>query len=658
MALSHKVLIELVAKGDQAAAEFKKTAGAVDRLTGAQKTQASAASRVTGFMRDNAGALAAVATAGAVGLAVVKSSISAYTDWASQVRQVQRVSGTTAQAASQLTYAFQKVGLGAEGGAKAIFQLEKRIGTGKDNLDQYGATIKRTANGSTDLIGTLLNISDAYNKQTDPAKRAALVMSAFGRQGQQLIPILAKGRDGIKALFDEAGRTHHILDQGDLDRAKQFQYAMSELGNTFQGLKIELGNALAPAVTDLAQLATGATQAADKAGLLKLAIDATPIVFLGRGVAALGREFGILDDSSNKVVDSQKRLSNAQEAVGSALQKGGTNTRDYAKAQRELNAASQDAAHIHEQFIGAAKATIAGQTEAKNASDSYKGAIDAVANALEAEASGNLKAADSAKAKAAALDLVTQAQEREASAISNSLSTTLGLQGAQQNLNKDLLDNAKNMGDANVQYKIAQDVVAVVSAKTADYAATQQALTGHALTAKQSLEFQLQSLKDLAAQNPTTAASVNPLILKMQWLIDHSDIGIGVTADTGQADGAIQNLSNRLGLLGQKAANSGLGGLLGPLFGPTVTPYFKPKLRATGGPTQAGETYLIGEKGPELLTMGANGYVTPNSALRSGSSGATYHITVNTLTGGAEVGRAVVNAVKAYERGNGTAWRQ
>lgn len=34
--------------------------------------------------------------------------------------------------------------------------------------------------------------------------------------------------------------------------------------------------------------------------------------------------------------------------------------------------------------------------------------------------------------------------------------------------------------------------------------------------------------------------------------------------------------------------------------------------RAMGGPVFPGETYLVGERGPELLTMGRGGYVTPN----------------------------------------------
>jgi hypothetical protein len=37
--------------------------------------------------------------------------------------------------------------------------------------------------------------------------------------------------------------------------------------------------------------------------------------------------------------------------------------------------------------------------------------------------------------------------------------------------------------------------------------------------------------------------------------------------------------------------------------------------RASGGPVQAGETYLVGEKGPELLHMGSSGTVIPNDKI-------------------------------------------
>lgn len=46
--------------------------------------------------------------------------------------------------------------------------------------------------------------------------------------------------------------------------------------------------------------------------------------------------------------------------------------------------------------------------------------------------------------------------------------------------------------------------------------------------------------------------------------------------------------------------------------------------RASGGPVSAGRSYLVGERGPEVVTMAGNGTVTPNRELTGG--GDTYEI--------------------------------
>lgn len=61
--------------------------------------------------------------------------------------------------------------------------------------------------------------------------------------------------------------------------------------------------------------------------------------------------------------------------------------------------------------------------------------------------------------------------------------------------------------------------------------------------------------------------------------------------------------------------------------------------RASGGPTSAGRSYLVGERGPEVLTMGSrNGNITPNRELDNG--GDTYEIHVHLADGVKEVIRA------------------
>lgn len=71
---------------------------------------------------------------------------------------------------------------------------------------------------------------------------------------------------------------------------------------------------------------------------------------------------------------------------------------------------------------------------------------------------------------------------------------------------------------------------------------------------------------------------------------------------------------------------------LGNLFGTsadvaTGTPVPVSGTRAAGGPVGAGRSYLVGENGPELLTMGSsNGYVSPSGAAAGGPITINYNI--------------------------------
>jgi hypothetical protein len=80
--------------------------------------------------------------------------------------------------------------------------------------------------------------------------------------------------------------------------------------------------------------------------------------------------------------------------------------------------------------------------------------------------------------------------------------------------------------------------------------------------------------------------------------------------------------------------------------------------RASGGPVSTGQTYLVGEQGPELLTMGGNGYVTPNSQLAAAGASPII-LTVNAGMGadGKEIGDVIVGKLREYERRNGPGWR-
>lgn len=85
------------------------------------------------------------------------------------------------------------------------------------------------------------------------------------------------------------------------------------------------------------------------------------------------------------------------------------------------------------------------------------------------------------------------------------------------------------------------------------------------------------------------------------------------------------------------------------------------RYRARGGPVLAGQSYVVGEEGPELLTMGGNGYVHPNgsntmntamSAPARGGATVVNNFTINALDP-RSAQDAVIEALRQWERSNG-----
>ncbi|MCO5730069.1 phage tail tape measure protein [Rhizobium sp. SSA_523] len=74
-----------------------------------------------------------------------------------------------------------------------------------------------------------------------------------------------------------------------------------------------------------------------------------------------------------------------------------------------------------------------------------------------------------------------------------------------------------------------------------------------------------------------------------------------------------------------KAALSGISAPTAPGSAAAATPPAVAGARARGGPVQAGKTYLTGEKGVELFTPGANGFITPNNRIGGGGTSVVVH---------------------------------
>ena len=134
---------------------------------------------------------------------------------------------------------------------------------------------------------------------------------------------------------------------------------------------------------------------------------------------------------------------------------------------------------------------------------------------------------------------------------------------------------------------------------------------------------------------------------------------VTVTATTSDAQVKIDNFTTSLRNLSNLAQTTGV---LAPGFKAKVDAAVGNPKRATGGSVFAGQPYLVGERGPEVVIPGS-GYVIPTRRLidaPTGGGGAGGGVVVNVTTGVGDpvaIGRQVVEVLTAYERTSGTSWR-
>lgn len=96
----------------------------------------------------------------------------------------------------------------------------------------------------------------------------------------------------------------------------------------------------------------------------------------------------------------------------------------------------------------------------------------------------------------------------------------------------------------------------------------------------------------------------------------------------------IGKVISKIGDLAKSAAGGVIGGLIGKITGKST------KKKALGGPVTRGETYMVGESGPELFTAPSGGNIVPNGRLGGGGGVAIYNnLSVGSISSDMDVKR-------------------
>jgi len=233
---------------------------------------------------------AAVGIVGAAFGVLAIEGVKHFEELTGEIRQFQRIAGTSAEDSSKLVYAFKELGIAPEIAAKSLGIFSKNLVDHAAKVESYGVTIAHLKNGNVDTIGSLFNLADAFQKVGPGAEGTALALDLLGRGGAALIPVLQRGRDGLREFFAEAQGHGLVFSQKDLDDARNLTLATRNLHEAFTGFEVSLARDVIPQLTGLAHGLAAVTDA-----ISSLHIPVVPMLELGtaafaasKGVAALG----------------------------------------------------------------------------------------------------------------------------------------------------------------------------------------------------------------------------------------------------------------------------------------------------------------------------------------------------------------------------------
>jgi len=161
------------------------------------------------------------------------------TDFIQKFSYVAELSGTSM---GQLEKGFRTIeGLAADAG--------RGVKLAEDSFLKLGISIYNT-NGTlkstTEIINESINALADVKGSTD---RVALATDLFGESGTAILPILSDGKDGIKAMMEEAEKYGAVLSEKAIKTTVDFTNNMYRLKTSFNSFKM---NALIPVINELA----------------------------------------------------------------------------------------------------------------------------------------------------------------------------------------------------------------------------------------------------------------------------------------------------------------------------------------------------------------------------------------------------------------------
>lgn len=214
-------------------------------------------------VKTNLGDLVTAAAAAAAAIAAVAAAAiaaaTATADYALDASRGAAALGMSTEAYQELLYAVERYGLGAEQAAQLVSKLVAKQADAVDGNEEAAAAFE-SLGISMDAVAAaspeelLALVADGMAGMTDESERLALATAIYGEDlAVKVLPLLLEGADGMAALGEEAQALGVVLSEDDLEAAAKFSEVTASLWAALEGMRNEIGLALIPALTEIAE---------------------------------------------------------------------------------------------------------------------------------------------------------------------------------------------------------------------------------------------------------------------------------------------------------------------------------------------------------------------------------------------------------------------
>lgn len=658
MAFSEKLNFVISANASDAIKAFQATGNAADKELG--KAEAKLDKLGANLTKFGAGAMAFAGVA-AVGLVKLASNA---TGLALEVGKFSDATGLAIGDASRWIEVAGDMGVEAATLEKSLGFMNKTLGTSPEKFKEFGVEIARAKDGTVDANGTFLNLVDRLNAIADPAEKARVASQLLGRGWQDMAELIAGGSDALGASLD-AVSDQKIISAEELAKAKEFRAAMDTLKDAGEDLAIALGQGVAPVVATLAETVGGAIGLFSKldsvtggvagqlAGLATIAIGAVgALSFLSGQAIKMRNVFSTLgEDGTRSMTGLGSAVSKLEPllvyagvaAVGFGLQskKAAKDNEALAASIAEVSRVSD--AELMSQFVEVLRdGMIAGKDSAETFRELARTNLDGAKRVLEMvdalEANGT-----ATKDQIAVNNQLREAIKEEERAQAQATETTKGAAAATADLGDKAANAAPKVGDMAAANAAVADHAAAAEEATREFYDTLVAFADGSLSYVEAVDRAEDAVADFDKVLGDADSSLEEIDDSARnaagALIETAKAGVELDGASLDTKAGVDALKESLFLQAMSMApDSPLRKYLvdyiadlnsTPTSITTTLTLIERRVgagagadqgdggwRAAGGPVLPGNTYRVGELGPEPLTMSGTGVgvVSPSSA--------------------------------------------